>query len=208
MDAAAQAKVLRVLETGVVQRVGAEDGRKVDVRVLAATNKDLAEEVAAGRFREDLLYRLNVVEVHLRPLHERREDVPLLARHFLAEACRRNEIRVRRLAEPCEAWLSAQTFQGNVRQLRNLMERLAILAEGDPIPASEAERLWQRKPAGGGVEDPFAECESFEDFKAASEKLFLERKLLENDGNIKRTAERLGMMRSNLYKKIEKYHLR
>jgi two-component system nitrogen regulation response regulator NtrX len=208
MDASAQAKVLRVLETGLVQRVGSEEGKKVDVRVIAATNKDLPAEVAAGRFREDLLYRLNVVEIHLPPLHERREDVPVLARHFLAEACRRNEIPTRRLAEPCEAWLAAQTYQGNVRQLRNLMERLAILAEGDPIPAAEAERLMSRKPAEGAVKDPFAECETFEQFKEESEKMFLERKLLENDGNIKRTAERLNMMRSNLYKKIEKYHLR
>jgi two-component system, NtrC family, nitrogen regulation response regulator NtrX len=175
---------------------------------VAATNKDLQQEVAEGRFREDLLYRLNVVEIHLPPLHERREDVPLLARHFLSEACRRNEIPQRRLAEGAEAWLSAQTYQGNVRQLRNLMERLAILANGDPIPAAEAERLMAKKPAAAGVKDPFAECETFEDFKAESERVFLERKLLENDGNIKRTAERLQMMRSNLYKKIEKYHLR
>jgi two-component system, NtrC family, nitrogen regulation response regulator NtrX len=208
MTASAQAKVLRAIETGSVQRVGSEDTKKVDVRVVAATNKDLAVEVAEGRFREDLLYRLNVVEIHLPPLHERRDDVPLLARHFLSEACRRNETKTRRLAEGCESWLAGQTWQGNVRQLRNLMERLAILAEGDPIPAAEAERLFQRKAAAETVKDPFSECESFEQFKEASEKLFLEKKLLENDGNIKRTAERLSMMRSNLYKKIEKYHLR
>ncbi len=208
MDASAQAKVLRVLETGIVHRVGSEEGKKVDVRVIAATNKDLQTEVAEGRFREDLLYRLNVVEVNLPPLHERREDIPLLARHFLSEACRRNEIHPRRLAEGCEAWLAAQVFQGNVRQLRNLMERLAILANGDPIPASEAERLMAKKPAAAGVKDPFSECETFEEFKNESERVFLEKKLLENDGNIKRTAERLQMMRSNLYKKIEKYQLR
>jgi len=209
MDASAQAKVLRVLETGMVTRVGAEESHKVDVRVIAATNKDLAAEVAAGRFREDLLYRLNVVEIHLPPLHERREDVPLLARHFLTEACRRNEIAARRLTPECESWLSAQKFDGNVRQLRNLMERLAILANGDPIPASEAERLMSaKKAAEGAVSDPFADSETFEDFKNAAEKLFLERKLLENNGNIKRTAERLQMMRSNLYKKIEKHQLK
>jgi two-component system nitrogen regulation response regulator NtrX len=209
MDAAAQAKVLRVLETGMVTRVGGETSHKVDVRVVAATNKDLAAEVAAGRFREDLLYRLNVVEIHLPPLHERREDVPLLARHFLTEACRRNEIAARRLTPECESWLSAQKFDGNVRQLRNLMERLAILANGDPIPAPEAERLMSaKKAAEGAVSDPFADSETFEDFKNAAEKLFLERKLLENNGNIKRTAERLQMMRSNLYKKIEKHQLK
>ncbi len=208
MDASAQAKVLRVLETGVLTRVGAEEGRTVDVRVIAATNKDLQAEVAAGRFREDLLYRLNVVEIHLPALHERREDVPVLARHFLTEACRRNDIAPRRLAQDCEAWLSAQTYPGNVRQLRNLMERLAILANGDPIQAGEAERLMSQKKAASAVSDPFTECESYDDFKALSERRFLEQKLLENNGNIKRTAERLGMMRSNLYKKIEKYHLK
>jgi two-component system nitrogen regulation response regulator NtrX len=210
MDAAAQAKVLRALETGEITRVGSETSHKVDVRVVAATNKDLAAEVAAGRFREDLLYRLNVVEVHLPPLHERREDIPLLARHFLTEACRKNEIATRKLAPECESWLSAQTYDGNVRQLRNLMERLAILANGDPIPAAEAQRLMSpRKAAEAAASgDPFGDCETFEDFKNLSEKLFLERKLLENNGNIKRTAERLQMMRSNLYKKIEKHQLR
>ena len=210
MDAAAQAKVLRVLETGQVTRVGAEESHKVDVRVIAATNKDLAAEVAAGRFREDLLYRLNVVEIHLPPLHERRDDIPLLARHFLTEACRRNEIAPRRLAAECESWLCAQTYDGNVRQLRNLMERLAILADGDPIAAKEAERLMSAKKAAeaGAASDPFRDSETFEDFKNASEKLFLEKKLLENNGNIKRTAERLQMMRSNLYKKIEKHQLK
>jgi two-component system nitrogen regulation response regulator NtrX len=210
MDASAQAKVLRALETGEITRVGAETSHKVDVRVVAATNKDLAAEVAAGRFREDLLYRLNVVEIHLPPLHERREDVPLLARHFLTEACRRNEIATRKLAPECESWLSAQTYDGNVRQLRNLMERLAILANGDPIPAAEAQRLMSPRKAAeaAGSADPFSDCDTFEDFKNLSEKLFLERKLLENNGNIKRTAERLQMMRSNLYKKIEKHQLR
>jgi two-component system nitrogen regulation response regulator NtrX len=210
MDASAQAKVLRVLETGQLTRVGGEETHKVDVRVVAATNKDLAAEVAAGRFREDLLNRLNVVEIRLPPLHERRDDVPLLARHFLTEACRRNEIQPRRLAAECESWLAAQKFDGNVRQLRNLMERLAILANGEPIPASEAQRLLAPKKAaeGGAPSDPFQDCETFEDFKNASEKLFLEKKLLENNGNIKRTAERLQMMRSNLYKKIEKHQLK
>jgi two-component system nitrogen regulation response regulator NtrX len=209
MDAAAQAKVLRVLETGMITRVGGETSHKVDVRVVAATNKDLAAEVAAGRFREDLLYRLNVVEIHLPPLHERRDDIPLLARHFLVEACRRNEIAARRLSADCEAWLAAQTYDGNVRQLRNLMERLAILANGDPIPATEAQRLMTaKKAAEGAAVDAFAECETFEEFKNLSEKQFLERKLLENNGNIKRTAERLQMMRSNLYKKIEKHQLK
>jgi two-component system nitrogen regulation response regulator NtrX len=207
MDASVQAKVLRALETGVVSRVGAEKDRKVDVRVLAATNKDLQLEVEEGRFREDLLYRLNVVEIHLPALHQRREDIPLLARHFLAAACDRNDLSGRRLAAEAVTWLEAQTYAGNVRELRNLMERVSILADGDPIPVGEVERLFKRKRAGAAV-DPFQACETFEEFKGASERMFLEQKLVENGWNIKRTSERLHMMRSNLYKKIEKYGLK
>ncbi len=207
MSPSAQAKVLRVLETGEVTRVGAEKVQKVDVRVIAATNKELQVEVEEGNFREDLLYRLNVVEIHLPPLHHRKEDVPLLARHFLKSACSRNDIKVRKLHKDCEAWLSGQVYPGNVRQLRNLMERLAILADGDPIPAAEAERLLRSRRAPTG-RDPFNECETFEEFKGASERLFLEQKLIENGWNIKRTSERLHMMRSNLYKKIDKYSLK
>jgi len=207
MDASMQAKVLRVLETGVVTRVGSEKDRKVDVRVLAATNKDVPVEVEEGRFREDLLYRLNVVEIHLPPLHHRRDDVPLLARHFMAAACKKNDITPRKLHKECEAYLAGQNYAGNVRQLRNLMERLAILADGDPIPAAEAERLFRRRRTGSAG-DPFTECETFEEFKLTSERMFLEQKLIENNWNIKRTSERLHMMRSNLYKKIEKYKLK
>ena len=207
MDPAAQAKVLRVLETGEMTRVGAEKSTKVDVRVFAATNKDLAVEVEEGRFREDLLYRLNVVEIHLPPLHHRKEDVPLLARHFLAQACAKNDMKPRKLHPDCEAWLAAQTYSGNVRQLRNLMERMAILADGDPIPRDEAERLMRSRRTGAG-RDPFTECDTFEEFKNAAERMFIEQKLIENNWNIKRTAERLQMMRSNLYKKIEKHGLK
>jgi two-component system nitrogen regulation response regulator NtrX len=207
MDPSAQAKVLRVLETGEVSRVGAEKSHTVDVRVIAATNKDLDAEVEEGRFREDLLYRLNVVEIDLPPLHGRREDIAPLARHFLADACGKNEIKLRKLHANAEAYLTGQVYAGNVRQLRNLMERLAILADGDPIPAAEVERLLSaRRGMRGG--DPFTECETFDAFKQASERMFLDQKLTENNWNIKRTAERLSMMRSNLYKKIEKYKLK
>ena len=206
MDPSMQAKLLRALETGVVSRVGSEKDHKVDVRVLAATNKDLQVEVEEERFREDLLYRLNVVEIHLPPLHERRQDIPLLARHFLAAGCRKNDLTARKLHPDAEAFLQAQKFAGNVRQLRNLMERVAILADGDPIPGAEVERLFRKRRAS--MSDPFQECETFEEFKHASERMYVEQKLIENNWNIKRTAERLHMMRSNLYKKIEKYKLK
>jgi two-component system nitrogen regulation response regulator NtrX len=207
MDPAAQAKVLRALEEGTVQRVGGRSPVPVDCRVLAATNKDLQEEVAAGRFREDLYYRLAVVPIHLPPLAERREDVPLLARHFLAEACKRHDLAPpRRFTEDAEALLSRQEWPGNVRQLRNLVERAAILSPGPDLAAADlAPYLQPRKAAPG---DPFALCATFEEFKEQSERLFLQQRLGEHGGNVKRTAEALGMQRSHLYKKIEKYGLR
>ena len=163
--------------------------------------------MAEDRFREDLLYRLNVVEIHLPALRERKQDVAPLARHFLALACVGNDMAERRLAPEAEAYLAAQPFPGNVRQLRNLMERLAILANGDPIPRDEVERLLAPKRKNTHS-DAFTECATFEEFKQVSERAFLVSKLEENGWNIKRTAEQLSMMRSNLYKKINKYGLK
>jgi two-component system, NtrC family, nitrogen regulation response regulator NtrX len=206
MDMTAQSKVLRVLEESTVERVGGDETLDVDVRVLAATNKDLREAVEAGEFREDLFYRLNVVPIHVPSLAERREDIPLLARHFLDVAVRANDLGRRILTTDGEATLTRHTWPGNVRQLRNLMERVAILAPGEEIDTAVLEEHFTVHRGRAG--DPLAECESFETFKLESERLFLETKLIENDWNIKRTAERLGMQRSHLYKKIEKYALK
>ncbi|MHC4471640.1 MAG: sigma-54-dependent transcriptional regulator [Planctomycetota bacterium] len=206
MDAAAQSKVLRVLEDSAIERVGGDRPVAVDVRVLAATNKDLRGAVDDGSFREDLFYRLNVVPIHVPTLAERREDVPLLARHFLTEAVLANDVEERTLLAEAEAFLVRQSWPGNVRQLRNLMERVAILANEPEIgPENLEEHLTPRRPRVG---DPITECTSFEEFKNTSERLFLETKLIENDWNIKRTAESLGMQRSHLYKKIDKYSLK
>ena len=206
MDLAAQSKVLRVLEDSTVERVGGDKPIKVDVRVLAATNKDLAEAVETGEFREDLFYRLNVVPIHVPSLAERREDIPLLARHFLEKAVAENDLPRRSLTAEALAFLAKQSWPGNVRQLRNLMERVAILTPEEEItPKTLEANLAARRAAGG---DPFTECASFEEFKLTSERVFLESKLIENEWNIKRTAENLGMQRSHLYKKIEKYGLK
>ena len=134
-------------------------------------------------------------------------DRLMTAGNYVSAACKQNDLPARKLHADAETFLAAQAFPGNVRQLRNLMERVAILANGDPVPRTEVERLLAapRKAAAG---DPFTACESFEEFKAESERIFLEQKLTENGWNVKRTAERLGMMRSNLYKKIEKYRLK
>ena len=136
-----QPKLLRALETGEIERVGGTGGEKVDVRVIAATNRNLEQEVAAGRFRQDLYYRLLVVPVRVPPLRERPEDIPLLARHFLDDACRRNRMRPRQLADDALSELVRHTWPGNVRELKNTMERVAILAVEPVIRAAHLEFL-------------------------------------------------------------------
>jgi two-component system nitrogen regulation response regulator NtrX len=207
MDLAAQAKVLRVLEQNRVERVGGSSPVEVDVRVVAATNKNLPEEVRAGRFREDLYYRLNVVEVRCPPLRERREDIPLLAGAFLEEAVKRNGTPARTFDDEALGLLSREEWPGNVRQLKNLVEHLAILAPAARIAAQDVQRAMGGSTTAAPV-DPYRGVKSFEEFKEVAEQEFLERRLLENNWNVKRTAELLGMQRSNLYKKIEKYGLK
>jgi DNA-binding NtrC family response regulator len=206
MDQAAQAKVLRVLEDQRFERVGGNKPVEVDVRVIAATNKDLQAEVEEGNFREDLYYRLNVVPIRVPPLRERREDIPLLAVAFLEEAAARHGLPAKRLEKDGLEFLRRQDWPGNVRQLRNLVERAAILTPGDSLGEADLARHLAPRPGRAG--DPFTECETFESFKDTSEKMFLEQKLIENDWNVKRTAEQLGMQRSNLYKKIDKHEMR
>jgi two-component system nitrogen regulation response regulator NtrX len=206
MDLAAQAKVLRVLEQSKVERVGGNKTLEVDVRVIAATNKNLLDEVAEGRFREDLYYRLNVVEVRCPALRERRDDIPILAAAFLAEAVKRNGTPPRTFSPEAVEALQRADWPGNFRQLRNVVEQLAILAARDVIGGDEVSLA-----TGGGtrraVEDPYRAVGTFEEFKDVAEREFLQRRLEENGWNVKRTAEILGMQRSNLYKKIEKYGL-
>jgi len=205
----AQAKVLRVIEDQFLQRVGGGGVNvKVDVRVVAATNKDLREEVAEKRFREDLYYRLAVVVVDVPPLRERRSDVPALAETFLAEAAKAHGLDpAPRFSAEALRFLATQDWPGNVRQLKNLVERAAILLEGPEFPSREVERLMGPGTVARDVPDLFS-CATFDEFKDASEKAFLQHKLAENEWNVKRTAESLGMQRSHLYKKIERYGLK
>ena len=147
MPPAMQAKVLRVLQEGELERVGGAETLKVDVRVLAATNRDLEKEIAAGRFREDLYFRLNVVQLHSPPLRERKEDLKLLIDTFLVDACRQNGRRGLKLSGEALARLEAYDYPGNVRELRNLVERLAILCEGPVVSGAEAEALPPRRRA-------------------------------------------------------------
>ncbi len=207
MSANAQAKVLRVLQDGVVTRIGGNKPIQVDVRVLAATNKHLEEEIAAGRFREDLYYRLNVVPITVPALRERREDIPLLVVHFLQQLAARDGLPARGITDEALHRLQELDWQGNVRELRNTVERLVILASQATIGSADVERLVGRRaaePTGlGGLLD----IATFEEFKQAAERAYLLAKLRAFDWNVSETARALDMPRSNLYKKIERYAL-
>jgi two-component system nitrogen regulation response regulator NtrX len=207
MSLAAQAKVLRVLQDGVVTRIGGSKPVEVDVRVLAATNKNLETEIAEGRFREDLFYRLNVVPIHVPPLRERREDIPLLVAHFVNVLTRREGVAPRSFAPEAVERLTHLDWPGNVRELRNTIERLLILAPGPRITGEDVARLvGKRDPEQAGL-GSLLECKTFEEFKHAAERAFLLAKLRELDWNVSETARALDMPRSNLYKKIERYGL-
>ncbi len=207
----AQAKMLRALQEGEVTRVGGTKAMRVDVRVLAATNKDLEAEIAAGRFREDLLYRLNVVPIVVPPLRERPGDIPELVTHFAASIAAAAGVPARLFDAQAVERLQRRGWPGNVRELRNAVERLMILAAGKSVSAADVDRVL----AGGGdvaaasttrADDPFS-APTFEAFKLEAERVFLEAKLRQHDWNVSETARALDMPRSNLYKKIERYGL-
>jgi two-component system nitrogen regulation response regulator NtrX len=207
MSLAAQAKVLRALEQGVITRVGGSRQIEVDVRVIAATNKELEEEIAEGRFREDLFYRLNVVPLHVPPLRERREDIPMLVRHFVDGMSRSDRVPPKRFSPEALERLRELDWPGNVRELRNTVERLLILASGDAVAVDDVELLVGGASAVKGLGGELLGAESFSDFKEAAERAFILQKLREFDWNVSETARRIDMPRSNLYKKIERYGL-
>jgi two-component system, NtrC family, nitrogen regulation response regulator NtrX len=216
MSLSAQAKVLRALQEGVISRVGTGQTRPVDVRVIAATNKTLDQEIGAGRFREDLLYRLNVVPIEVPPLRARRGDIPQLVTHFVQELTGRAGLPVKAVDEAAMKRLGAHDWPGNIRELRNAVERLLILAAGPTVTEGDVERFVGARggdgaaphavPAVGG-HAAWLRAGTFEDFKQAAERAFLLEKLQEHDWNVSETARTLQMPRSNLYKKIERYGL-
>ena len=218
MSPRTQAKVLRVLEGGEVEPVGMAKTLRVDVRVIAATNRDLQAETRAGRFREDLFFRLNVVTVQCPPLRNRREDIPLLIEHFVEAFSRENNYRPKRFDKGAVELLAARPWRGNVRELRNAVERLLILVERDPIEARDVEAL---EPEGADAEPAPAPAgnaagsgpralepssyRTLQEYKDEAEKVFILRKLKEFRWNISRTAKAIDTPRSNLYKKLEQY---
>jgi len=198
MPLSQQAKLLRVLQTGEFQRVGSPRTRRVDVRVISATNVDIHEEVVEGRFREDLLYRLNTVEIHLPPLRERREDIPLLANHFLAQQARRYGKQVTGFDPEAMRALLAHPWPGNVRELEHTVERAVLLARGELV---RVEDLGLRARAPEGMvrleEMPLAEAE----------KHLIRLALARYDGNVSRAAQALGLSRSALYRRLQQFGL-
>jgi DNA-binding NtrC family response regulator len=206
MSLSAQAKVLRVLQEDEIERVGGERSIEVDVRVIAATNKDLMEEIEEGRFREDLYHRIGVILVNVPPLRRRREDIPLLTEHGAERLARRNGLPPKTFTDDALDRLKGYEWRGNVRELYNVIERLLILVEGDEIDADDVEQFV--RPGGtsnGPTHDLLA---AYDDFTAARdqfEKQFIERKLNEHDWNVSQTAETIGIQRSHLYNKLNKY---
>ncbi len=209
MSLSAQAKVLRALQENRVSRVGGDRSIPVDVRVVAATNKDLLAQIDAHEFREDLYHRLSVILIHLPPLRERREDIPLMIPTFSEHLIHRNGLPARRFSDSALKLLAEFDWRGNVRELHNVIERLLILSEGDEILPRDVQRYVQPNAGAGGASlaSLLDQYESFSDFRDHAEKLFIEHKLTLNEWNISRTADAIGIQRSHLYNKMGKYEI-
>jgi len=201
MSLKTQAKVLRALEEQVVERVGGREPIKVDVRVIAASNRDLPAFIAQGGFREDLFYRLNVIPIEVPPLRHRRDDIPALIEHFIAVFSAENGKRLKTMSPEGLAYFLAYDWPGNVRELRNMVERLVIMTTGDVIGPDALPAPLRPKEAVAGVEAQ----RSLKDARDGFERAYILAELRANDWNMTRTAERLGIERSHLYRKIKTY---
>ena len=201
MSLSAQSKVLRVIETQEFQRVGGSRNIKVDVRIIVATNKDLREEVKKGNFREDLLYRLDVIPIIVPPLRERKDDIPSLVEYFLEYFASEYGQKLKKITPEAIKMLETHDWPGNIRELRNVIERLVIMTPPDTI---NARNLVVAEPT---KEDYFA-FTTLREARDAFEKTFITKKLEENNWNISKTAEILQIERSNLHKKIKAYNIK
>ena len=206
MSLRTQAKVLRVLQEGEVEPVGSATVVKVDVRVIAATNKDLTEEIRNNRFREDLFYRLNVIPIRTPPLRERKDDISLLARHFATVFSGEYNKHPKKYTPAALKALQDASWRGNVRELKNMIERLVIMSPAESIDISDLPSEFFRAP--GDIISTAMRLATLQDFKDEAEKSFILAKLRENGWNVSRTAESIDTPRSNLYKKIEQYNIK
>ena len=206
MSLRTQAKVLRVLQEGEVEPVGAASVIKVEVRVIAATNKDLVEEIRGGRFREDLYYRLNVIPIRTPPLRERRDDIPVLAEHFAALFSEEHNKHPKKFTPAALRALQDASWRGNVRELRNMIERLVIMVPSDTIDVTDLPAEFFR--AATDIISSAMPLSTLQQFKDEAEKAFILAKLREHGWNVSKTAEAIDTPRSNLYKKIEQYGIK
>lgn len=209
MSLATQSKLLRFLQEGEIEKLGAVAQRMVDVRVIAATNQELETAVKEKRFREDLYYRLNVIVIKMPPLRERREDIPLLAQTFLAEACNQNGLVEKTLTEDSLRFLTEQSWLGNVRQLKNLMERVAVLSERQVLEPADFLAVMHEGETEGGVKEKDSEGtgespSSIRKARDSFERSHIISVLDDNKWNMARTAKILGIDRANLYRKMRR----
>jgi two-component system nitrogen regulation response regulator NtrX len=205
MSLKTQAKVLRVLQEQTMEPVGGTQRVKVDARVIAATNKDLQAEIRAGRFRDDLYFRLNVIPIFVPPLRDRPEDIPLLSEYFMAEFAREYGRRPKRFDASATDVMQRYTWPGNVRELRNVIERLMIMVPGDSIAAGNMAFLDQSLAPPGDSGLPSAERLTLHEARDQFERNLILRTLAEQQGNMSRTADVLGVERSNLYRKMRAF---
>jgi two-component system, NtrC family, nitrogen regulation response regulator NtrX len=212
MSPKTQAKVLRVLQEGEVERLGSARTIKVDVRIIAATNKNLEEEIEKGHFREDLYFRLAVIPIQVPPLRERPEDIPLLVRHYLDYFARENNVRPKRISQGALEAMQRYRWKGNIRELSNTVERLMIMTAGETIDVSDLPEIVRSgagasRNAGAAGESESSRAGTLREFKDSTERAYLVSKLRENGWNISKTAEVIDTPRSNLYKKLEQYQI-
>jgi two-component system nitrogen regulation response regulator NtrX len=208
MSLKTQAKVLRVLQEGEVERLGSARTIKVDVRVIAATNKNLEDEIEKGTFREDLYFRLAVIPIYVPPLRERKDDIPLLVRHFADLFARDNNFRPKRVTPAAMDVLQRYRWKGNIRELRNTVERLIIMTPADSIDLPDLPESIRVDGPSRGPDNEVVKAGTLREHKEVSERAFLVQKLRETGWNISKTAELIDTPRSNLYKKLEQYNIR
>ncbi len=206
MSLKTQSKVLRVLEEGEIQRVGSSKVSKVDVRVIAATNKDLKKEIAEANFRDDLFFRLNVVPISSPPLREKKEDIPLLVEYFSRNFSQENNFRTKKFSPEALAAMTKYSWKGNIRELRNVIERLLIMTETETIGLKELPESIR-----GAVKAKLpgaAQAKTLKDYREMAEKEFILARLEKNGWNISQTAREIDTPRSNLYKKLAQYGIK
>lgn len=203
MSLNAQAKVLRSIEEGAIERVGGKNKIPVDVRIIAATNKNLLKEISEGKFREDLFHRLSVIVINIPPLRERRDDIPLLIEHFTKKVCEENKLPEKKFNEDAIEYLKSLEWKGNVRELRNFVERIIIMNSKQIYQVQDVkEQLFAYLKSDSEID---FSIDLFQDFKDQMEKIFILKKLNQYNWNITKTAEAIGIQRSHLYNKMKKY---